>query len=52
MLTNRIYLFECFGYYDHHHQHYHYCYQHHGHYTIAIITISSGLNGPTYTYNQ
>jgi len=51
MLTNRIYLIECFWYYIHHHQHYHHCYHHHGHYTIHIITISPELNVHTYTYN-
>jgi len=52
MLMNRIYLIECFWYYVHHHQHYHYRSHHHGHHTIDFITIGSGLNVPTFAYNQ
>jgi len=51
MLINGMYLSKCFWSNDHHHQQYHYRHHHHGHHTIANITISSGLNGHTYTHN-
>lgn len=51
IMTNQIYLSMCVWYYDHYHQHNHHHHHHYGYHTIAIITISRGLNEHIYTHN-